>query len=288
MADSQAHRWGQIVGDVFERAFRSKLHEAASATGVYFDFNGNPRATRAGGVLRWKDENGNWHQMDYVLERGGSDTVVGAPVAFVELAWRRYTKHSKAKVQEIEGAVLPLAQTHRHQHPFLGAILAGEFTKNSLQQLLSRGFAVIYVPTPKVVDAFAGVGIDASSTEETPEHEFAAKVSKFEKLTGKQMQQLHNQLVAAEPKQVAEFMDALTTSISRTVERVLILPLHGEPHVALDVDAAIAFVANYGEVGGSKAPVHRYEIEVRYSNGALVRGAFPSKGEAVAFLRAQS
>jgi hypothetical protein len=48
-------------------------------------------------------------------------------VAFIETAWRRYTRHSRNKAQEIEGAIGPLAETFAHARPFLGAILAGQF-----------------------------------------------------------------------------------------------------------------------------------------------------------------
>src|ERR1700749_794913 len=125
MGESLAHRWGQILGDVFESAFHPLLAGIASESGVYMDFNGNLRTTRRGRVVKWKDEDNNWHRLDYVFEREGTETKIRMPAAFIELAWRRYTKHSKAKAQEIEGAVLPLANTYRHNHPFLGAILGG-------------------------------------------------------------------------------------------------------------------------------------------------------------------
>lgn len=287
MAESKAHRWGQILGDAFEAAFRSVIASVAVECGVYLDYNGNDRPTRNGGVLRWRDENQNWHRLDYVLERGGTDNKVGVPAAFIEMAWRRYTKHSKNKVQEIEGAVLPLADTYRHSHPFLGAIVAGDFTEASLSQLRSRGFAIIYVPTSKVADAFASVGIDANSTESTTENEFGKKITQYASLSDAQRTKVAERLVDAEPVAVREFVGQLKMSLTRTVERIIVLPLHGEPHVTADIDRAIAFVSNYADAGGTAASVSRYEIEVRYSNGAVVRGSFPSKPEAVAFLRAQ-
>lgn len=287
MAESLAHRWGQILGEVFESAFHPLLARVAAESGVFMDFNGNMRQTRKGGIPKWQDENENWHRLDYVFERGGKSDQVGIPTAFIELAWRRYTKHSKAKVQEIEGAVMPLAQTYRHNHPFLGAILGGVFTKTSLAQLRSRGFCLIYVPTFKVVEAFDLVGIDAGCNESTPEEEYNKKIVKFEVLTSKQRKTIENALVIAEPDEVAEFVSNLTTSLSRTVERIIVLPLHGEAHVSADVAKAIAFVSSYAEGGGTSAPLINYEIEVRYSNGAVVRGAFPTKSEAVSFLRVQ-
>jgi len=46
---------------------------------------------------------------DHVLERGGTDAMRGVPAAFIETGWRRCTKHSRNKAQEIQGAVLALA-----------------------------------------------------------------------------------------------------------------------------------------------------------------------------------
>lgn len=287
MGKSLAHRWGQIVGEAFESAFHSVLSDVALSTGVYMDSGANSRPTRNGGVLKWQDERGNWHRLDYVFERGGTDHTVGAPVAFVELAWRRYTKHSKNKAQEIEGAVIPLAETFRHNHPFLGAILGGVFTNNSVQQLRSRGFSLIYVRLDKVTAAFATVGIDAANDEDTDEKAYATKIAAWQSLSSTKRDAVLRALVESEPAQVREFVEELRNSLTRLVERVIILPLHGESRVAQSVDEAIEYVSNYADGGGTSFAVIRYEIEVRYSNGAQVRGSFPTKSEAIAFLRAQ-
>lgn len=73
--------------------------------------------------VAWIDGQGNTHDLDYVFELGGSDEQIGSPRAFIEAAWRRYTKHSRNKAQEIQGAILPLAERFHDCHPFLGAVL---------------------------------------------------------------------------------------------------------------------------------------------------------------------
>ena len=45
---------------------------------------------------------GNVHDLDYVFEQGGTEATIGQPKAFIEIAWRRYTKHSRNKAQEIQ------------------------------------------------------------------------------------------------------------------------------------------------------------------------------------------
>lgn len=104
--------------------------------------------------MTWKDSHGNTHDLDYVLEQNGTPDRVGTPVAFIEVAWRRYTKHSRNRDQEIQGATLPLAEKFQRSSPFLRAVLAGEFTEGSLNQLRSLGFHVLYFPYETLVSAF--------------------------------------------------------------------------------------------------------------------------------------
>lgn len=102
MAESLAHRWGQIIGDVFEVFVRDVLGEVAKRHGLYLDFK-KPRATRGGqGKVTWQDGYGNKHDLDYVLERGGTEETYGIPMAFIESAWRRYTKHSKTRCKKLK------------------------------------------------------------------------------------------------------------------------------------------------------------------------------------------
>src|SRR5436309_5953222 len=190
MAEPHAHRWGQIIGDVFEQFVRDMLRSIAGKHGLYLDYK-KPRRARAkqGGrdlsKVTWQDSYGNRHDLDYVLERGGTEDALGVPVAFIESAWRRYTKHSKNKVQEIEAAVMPIALTFSRHQPFCGAVLAGEFTRNALQQLESKGFGVLHIPYDSILAAFRELGIDASSEDGvggTNEERFREKIAKWESL----------------------------------------------------------------------------------------------------------
>ncbi len=293
MAESLAHRWGQVVGELFETAFHSFLAEIASRAGVYLDFNGNKRPSdlpvrNNRGKLAWRDSGGNWHQLDYVYERGGANGTVGVPAAFVELAWRRYTKHSKNKAQEIEGALLPLAETYREARPFLGAIVGGVFTANSLDQLSSRGFICLYVPYKKIVAAFAEAGIHASYDESTPEQEYATKLAKFKALTAASRRKIQCAILASVSEQTSAFVTNLLSSLSRRVSRITVLPLYGEPVEMTEPSEAIAWVSHYPDAAGAGSPLVRYEIEVQYTNGAVVRGSYPTKAEAISFLRSIS
>ena len=167
MAISPAHRFGQMIGEVLEMTIEPVLNDFATEYGLYLDKKG-PRPIRAGAKVSWTDLNGNQHDLDFVLERGGTPEKQGIPVAFIEAAWRRYTKHSRNKAQEIQGAIIPLSETHKNHHPFKGAVLAGVFTAGAITQLKSLGFSVAYFTYESVVEAFSVVGIDARSNEKTP------------------------------------------------------------------------------------------------------------------------
>lgn len=182
MAESFSHKWGQIIGNLIQEFIRERLQELANQHSLYLDYQ-RKRKARSGKKVSWQDKYGNSHDLDYVLERGGTEAICGLPTAFIETAWRRYTKHSRNKVQEIEGALIPLADTYSHLHPFLGTILAGVFTQGSLNQLASKGFQILYLKYDSIMNAFASVGVDASFNESTSEAEFQAKINQWNNLS---------------------------------------------------------------------------------------------------------
>ena len=103
------------------------LQKFCAERGFYLDRKGAREGARTGKKLSWKDRYGNSHDLDFVIEKNGTRTRTGVPVAFIETAWRRYTKHSRNKIQkEIQGAVLPIAEGYKWDQPFLGAVSSGE------------------------------------------------------------------------------------------------------------------------------------------------------------------
>lgn len=112
MAESPAHKLGQLIGNLLEELIEPFLSDFATRRNLYLDYQKNSRAARKGKKVTWEDPYGNVHDLDYVLERDGTGDATGTPVAFIEVAWRRYTKHSRNKAQEIQGAILPLAEKY--------------------------------------------------------------------------------------------------------------------------------------------------------------------------------
>ena len=242
------------------------------------------RKARRGKKVTWKDRYANTHDLDYVLERGGTETAVGVPAAFIEIAWRRYTKHSRNKAQEIEGAIVPLADTYSHLHPFLGIVLAGVFTKGSIDQLRSRGFSLVHFPYESALKAFSSVDIDASYDEDTPESALRRKVVQFRRLSTTQLARVTSRLLQTEKAQIDRFFQELRRSLSRRVVGITVSVLHGQPREVPSIQDAIEYIERY-RVNGASQPILKYELHVRYNNGDVIHAVFDGKMEAVNFLK---
>ncbi len=227
--------------------------------------------------------NGNSHDLDFVLERGGSDDVRGDPAAFIETAWRRYTRHSRNKAQEIQGALDPLGATFAQYRPLKGAILAGEFTDGAINQLESLGFGVLLFPYQTVIEAFVVAGIDAFFDENTPDLTTQAKVDQWDGLTDTTKAGVRQALLQTNQEPVRRFMAALETAVVRKVQRIVVLPLHGtslEFGTAQEATERIRFYDEAEAITGFA----RYEIRIHFTNGNQITGKFNDKYSAIEFL----
>ena len=284
MARSPSHKFGQIIGDLIEAMLRKPLEKVARKHGLYLDFK-HPRPDRQGKrKVAWKDHKGNSHDLDCVLEQGGTEEVLGSPRAFIESAWRRYTKHSRNKAQEIQGAISVLAETYRDCNPFLGVVLAGVFTQGSLLQLKSHGFSTVYCSYKAVVAAFATVGIDAAFDEDTPDEKLQAEVTAYEALSVAERAGLLTTLHRMVRRELNEFIRELESSLTRRIERILVAALHGPTFEVASVDQAVVLINDYRE----DSPVDgfvRYEVDIKYTNGDHINGHFEEKRKAIDFLR---
>lgn len=280
MAESLSHKFGQIIGDLLELALEPHLQKFARKHKLYLDKKG-VRKARSGKKVTWTDTRENKHDLDFVLERGGTENKIGVPVAFIESAWRRYTKHSRNKAQEIQSAILPLATKYKSSSPFVGVVLAGVFTNGALIQLKSLGFGVLYFPYETVVKAFSKFGIDAAFDEKTAEADFREKIDSWNMLPNKV--DVAKELLKLNNKSVDEFLSSLSDSVSRFIERIIILPLHGQESVSSSVNKAIDFLKKYSE-DKPKLPLSKYEIIIKYNTGDRIEASFKDKKDSIKFL----
>jgi len=117
MATSPAHKFGQEIGLLLEEIIKPLLAQFAAKHGYYLDSKGPRGKARPGKKVTWPDKYGNTHDLDFVIEKGGTPDTRGRPLAFIEAAWRRYTKHARNKAQEIQGAILPIAEKYHWDAP---------------------------------------------------------------------------------------------------------------------------------------------------------------------------
>lgn len=285
MATSPAHRFGQIIGDLLEEIMTPLLQTFCDERGLYLDKKGNRGKARGGKKVSWIDKYGNTHDLDFVIERGGSDDVRGRPLAFIEAAWRRYTKHSRNKAQEIQGAILPVAEKYGWDKPFLGVILAGVFTSGSLTQMKSSGFDIALFPYDSIVKAFLAVGIKANFDEDTSDAAFRKTIKKIETLKVADRVKLKKHLVDSNKKLLQNFFDRLQSTLDRQIEKVILTPLYGQQNEFAMVADAIAFVTNYKEIAQQGGAFRKFEIIVQYSNNDRIEASFRDKENAINFLQ---
>lgn len=283
MAESPAHKFGQIIGGLLEGVVRPQLEDFCRKQGLYLDHQKRDRPARRGRKVSWEDQFGNTHDLDFVIERNGTDETIGSPVAFIEVAWRRYTKHSRNKAQEIQGAILPLAEKYKWNNPFLGTVLAGVFTEGSLDQLRSMGFQVLYFPYDTLVVAFQTESIDIGFDESTPDETFRKTAEAIENMPPQTMAQIKEHLVDANRQQITAFFDALNRRLGRNVSRVLVIPLYGRINEFATIKDAIQFLDQHRIYEGS-GEFRKYEVQVEFSNGDKVQAFLDSKQRVREFL----
>ncbi len=283
MAESPAHRFGQLIGELLESVVRPQLEDFCRDQGLYLDHQKRDRSARSGKKVAWTDQYGNTHDLDFVIEREGTDQQVGRPVAFIESAWRRYTKHSRNKVQEIQGAILPLAEKYRWNNPFLGTVLAGVFTEGSLDQLRSLGFHVLYFPYDSIVVAFQSEGIDIAFDEHTPDRIFRQTTERIESGPPEAMVRIRKHLVEANQLAIDSFFAALRQRLGRHITRVVVIPLYGRVNEFVTIEAALRFLDQHMIYEGS-GDFRKYEIRVDFSNGDRVEASMEAKDKVKDFL----
>lgn len=284
MAKSPSHKLGELIGDFFEFSIVQYLRPIVSQKGYYLDYR-HPRPARGNqreviGI----DSGGNRHKLDIVVEKGGSETKIGVPKAYIEMAWRRYKKHSKNKVQEIAGAIIPLVQTHAKEIPFYAAVLAGEFTDNAIAQLRSQGFFVLYFNYTEICSLFDTVGVSIRWEEDTNEKKLQDIVDDLSLALSNDsdIRKLQKHFYIMYKQHLEYLAETLCKSLDTVITEVIVIPVHGAPRICESVEKAVHFILNYNEK--TVSPILRYEITVRYNNGEEYTMKCSDKRKAIQFL----
>ena len=284
MAKSPSHILGELIGNFFEDVMKAPIRQLCNKYNVYFDYIGS-RPARRTKKISWTDINGSKHDLDYVIERNGTPEKIGVPIAFIELAWRRYSKHSKNKAQEISGAIIPIAEKYKEYNPFKGVILSGVFTEPSLKQLESQGFNVLYIPFEKIVNAFQKYGVDIYFDENTSEQELSVIVDRFKNCAV--LDKIAEELIASNKKEICSFVGALELSIKKQIDYIFVLPLHGKEMRFNSLDSAISYIQEYSTIP-KDATIDRYVVGIYFNDGSQINCVFKDKLMAIDFLKRNS
>ncbi|MDQ2099868.1 MAG: hypothetical protein QQW96_19735 [Tychonema bourrellyi B0820] len=288
MAESSSHKFGQELGKLIENIvlndiLKPRLQQFVQTKNYYLDWQ-RTRPARTGKKVTWKDKYENKHDLDFVIEIDGNDRQLGTPVAFIECAWRRYTKHSKNKAQEIQAAILPIIELHNLSAPFYGAVLAGEFTKPALDQLRNNGFAIIYIPYQDVVAAFKEINFDIAFDETTPDKAYTTASKHLADLSSSDREKLGEALILVSKQEVDRFMDTLRNSLERYIAKIILIPLFGTKYEFESIDDALIEL-NTLDIEHPSGEFERFEVIVDYNNNDTIRATFQNKNLLADFLR---
>ncbi|MGE0083867.1 MAG: hypothetical protein AB7S75_05545 [Desulfococcaceae bacterium] len=117
--------------------------------------------------------------------------------------------------------------------------------------------------------------------ERTSEEDFRNKIDSWYNLKDKNGVAV--ELIELNKNSVNEFFTLLTQSVSRFIERVIIVPLHGQESVSVSITEAIDFLKKYSE-NKPKLPLAKYEIIIRYNTGDRIEASFRDKKNTIKFL----
>lgn len=288
MAASPSHKFGQELGNLLEDLVLNKillprLLEFTKSKNYYLDWQ-KDRKARKGKKVTWNDKYGNTHDLDFVIEANGTEDLIGRPLAFIEAAWRRYTKHSKNKAQEIQGAILPIRELYELSAPFIGVILAGEFTEPSLRQLENNRFAVLYIPYDDVIKAFESININISFDEDTADTDYVSAIQQIADISIKKKTELLDSLIQISFDNIEAFMNKLRAALERYIISVAILPLFGNRHEFSSVEDAIKKLENL-DINHPIGTFAKFEVIVDYNNNDIIRASFSEKESLIKFLK---
>ncbi len=283
MAKAPGHQFGQMVGLLVEEIVKSVLQEFADQFGYYLDAQGHRRKARTGTKVTWTDKYDCEHDLDFVLEKDGTTDKRGRPLAFIETAWRRYSRHSKNKAQEIQGAILPTAEKHGWDAPFLGAVLVGIFTASSIEQMKRAGFHTLYVHRSAIIGAFHTAGVPIDFAEDTPDRDFRIAVNALQRLTTAQREKFKKDLRHKMGQDFTKFVAELAEALGSKIRKIVVTPLFGASSEFLTLDDAKRFL-DADMKSPATVALSKIDILVCFNNGDRIDASFQKPAKARAFL----
>ena len=265
---SSGHKLGQLIGDWYEQYFvLPLLQKVGKSLNLFVDSRFINRSAREGKIL-WDDLDGNFVDYDYVLELGGSDKMLGIPVAFIECFWRRGSRHSKDKARDDSGKLMPMRETYPTAR-FLGIVSAGDFTKPARELVRSREIDLFYVPKDKIVSAFELCDLIMDYPDKLPEDEKADIVEIFNnKFVANKKKAVQQALINLIGKATIEsYVDRVRATLSALPQEIRFVLRHDSMPISFETVAdATEFLKS--PAFNMSSPIESYLYQVTYSDGS--------------------
>ncbi|CAH0417566.1 hypothetical protein KAR50_00450 [Periweissella fabaria] len=286
MANSPSHVLGTAIGGLFEDTLKYYLKDLADADNLFMDYQ-HPRIARNNKKkVTWKDNKNNSHDLDIVLEKNGSEEKLGKPVAFIEMAWRRYTKHSKNKAEEIGDVLTALNETFSSTKPFFGAVIVGEWTRSAILQLESKGIVVAEIQYKNFVNTIKSItNIDIGTEEDTSEDDLQKKATDLVEHLSKEQnkEKVIKKIIDDNSLTLKKFKIGLQNHLQRQIAEIVVSTLYGQPKNFSDITTAVNYL-NAETSPDSSLPIDHIYIMIKYNNGSEVTGRYKTVPETIQFL----
>lgn len=265
---SSGHKLGQLIGDWHEEYFvLPLLQKVGKSLELYVDSRFVERQVRQGKIV-WEDYDGNSVDYDYVLELGGTEKKLGAPVAFIECFWRRGARHSKDKARDDSGKLMPMRETYPTAR-FLGIVAAGDFTKPARELVRSREIDLFYVPKDKIVSAFKKCDLIMDYPDKLPEDDKASIVNAFEKKFSKNKKRdVRDALIELiGMAAINSYVDRVRAILSALPQEIRFILRHDSSPIIFE---SVAEASNFLESPkfNMNSPTENYHYEITYSDGS--------------------
>lgn len=280
---SSGHKVGQMIGDFLEDILADPFVVFAKKHGYYCDRKGDRPKVR-GKKISWNDTKGNTHNMDFVFEKNGSLDKQGVPIAFIEIAWRRYTKHSRNKAGELQASLPHLKEAYKDTCTFIGAVIAGSWTPGAINQMESNGIEIIYINYKDIFNCFKPYDIDLDYPENSSEEVKNELVKKIENLSPEDVTAIKSCIRNRINDELEIFINKLNSCIKRKPSSIRIISLFGKSLDFENAQNAINFIIGFSEEENSDNQFCKYEIYIKFENGDKLEGVFEEKCRAIEFL----
>jgi hypothetical protein len=259
---SAGHALGQLIGDWWERYIcLPQLEIVAKELQLYLDSRFKERTCR-GEKLQWADATGQTVDYDFVLELGGSAQLRGIPVGFIEVFWRRGSRHSRDKARDDSGKLLPMRQTYPTAR-FLGMMAAGDFSRPAIDFLNDRFINLLFIPKEKIVGAFAAQDLIIDYPDRTPEVDKRILVDSFRRDFTQEKKQLVAQTLVKDYGQsnFSAYLGKINSFLSASPQEIKIYEsLVSPPMIFHSVSDASRFLEKPVFSHENNQKVYQYEI----------------------------